>query len=396
MVDNISLCPLMAGGVITSYSPDILSTTDYYAGGQEMPGRKWTGGDEYRYSHNGHERQDEVYEGAQSAEYWMYDSRILRRWEMDPVVKEWESPYAAFGNNPIYFADPLGLDGDDKGNKSGGDKGHKLKGADGGRGARARYTHHHGHGIGHAKSKNVESQNKTTPQNPKEETLSGNTAPWFYLTYGVPGGIYGTPNTLWFLYGDRHYQHYHTKFSNASGKFSLDEPNTFVQMQGRLHESSSEWSLFLMKQKIDPLGLYKIEAPTAIEFGLASNRRYHTRFDRLFNFSTDISLTAGATYGAPMYKDPITGEYSQDEINFNGVTFKGSQTERYARVGYSATIVARVNFTFLSYMTAFTALSYHHLQGTWINSSQGGQKLGYKGSASITVGVGFDIKGYRR
>ncbi len=42
----------------------------------------------------------------------MYDSRIGRRWERDPVVKEWESPYAAFKNNPIQFADPLGLDGD--------------------------------------------------------------------------------------------------------------------------------------------------------------------------------------------------------------------------------------------------------------------------------------------
>ncbi len=39
----------------------------------------------------------------------MYDSRIGRRWERDPVVKVWESSYATFANNPILFADPLGL-----------------------------------------------------------------------------------------------------------------------------------------------------------------------------------------------------------------------------------------------------------------------------------------------
>ncbi len=88
---------------------------DYYPFGQTMPGRNWissVGG--YRYSHNGHEKENEIFEGAQSAEYWMYDSRLGRRWEQDPVVKEYESPYATFGNNPIYYSDPLGLDKEDE------------------------------------------------------------------------------------------------------------------------------------------------------------------------------------------------------------------------------------------------------------------------------------------
>ncbi len=74
-----------------------------------MPGRTWNAAS-YRYSHNGHEKEDEIFNGAQSAEFWMYDSRVMRRWERDPVVKPWESPYAVFGNNPIYYSDPLGLD----------------------------------------------------------------------------------------------------------------------------------------------------------------------------------------------------------------------------------------------------------------------------------------------
>ncbi len=89
---------------------------DYYPFGMTMPGRNWissVGG--YRYSHNGHEKENEIFEGAQSAEFWMYDSRLGRRWEMDPLAYEYQSPYAAFNNNPIVYADPLGLEGGDKG-----------------------------------------------------------------------------------------------------------------------------------------------------------------------------------------------------------------------------------------------------------------------------------------
>ena len=45
-----------------------------------------------------------------TAEYWEYDSKIARRWNVDPVKKEYESPYATFGNNPVRYVDPLGKD----------------------------------------------------------------------------------------------------------------------------------------------------------------------------------------------------------------------------------------------------------------------------------------------
>jgi hypothetical protein len=95
----------------------------------EMPGRKWTASN-YRYSHNGQEKETEIFSGANSAEFWMYDSRIGRRWELDPIQREYESPYACFSNNPIYFSDLLGLapGGGDKGkNKSSGKGGSDLK-----------------------------------------------------------------------------------------------------------------------------------------------------------------------------------------------------------------------------------------------------------------------------
>ena len=64
----------------------------------------------YRYFFNGQEADDEVFgEGVSlSAEFWQYDTRLGRRWNVDPVFKEYESPYACFAGNPVRFADPNG------------------------------------------------------------------------------------------------------------------------------------------------------------------------------------------------------------------------------------------------------------------------------------------------
>jgi len=69
----------------------------------------------YRFSFNGQEKDDEV-SGAgntMTAEFWEYDSRLGRRWNIDPLIKVRESPYATFGNNPIMTIDPLGLSVED-------------------------------------------------------------------------------------------------------------------------------------------------------------------------------------------------------------------------------------------------------------------------------------------
>jgi RHS repeat-associated protein len=59
---------------------------------------------------NGQEHDDEIFKGAMGAEYWEYDSRIGRRWNIDPIVDESISPYACFANNPILMNDPDGLE----------------------------------------------------------------------------------------------------------------------------------------------------------------------------------------------------------------------------------------------------------------------------------------------
>ena len=75
----------------------------------------------YLSGFNGMEHEDEVAPGMYTAEYWEYDSRIGRRWNTDPVVYPWQSSYACFNNNPIYYKDPSGLEptNDDKNKPTG-------------------------------------------------------------------------------------------------------------------------------------------------------------------------------------------------------------------------------------------------------------------------------------
>jgi len=75
--------------------------------------KKWA----YRYSFNGQERDDEI-AGAgniMTAEFWEYDTRLGRRWNLDPVEYPWQSGYSTFNNNPNYFNDPFGLEGEKPG-----------------------------------------------------------------------------------------------------------------------------------------------------------------------------------------------------------------------------------------------------------------------------------------
>jgi len=65
---------------------------------------------DYRFGFNGQEKDNEVagIGNFTTAMFWEYDSRIGRRWNVDPIVHVWESPYATFSNNPILFLDPKG------------------------------------------------------------------------------------------------------------------------------------------------------------------------------------------------------------------------------------------------------------------------------------------------
>ncbi|HEX8548378.1 MAG TPA: hypothetical protein VF691_15565, partial [Cytophagaceae bacterium] len=101
-------------GLIDIHQVDIASARDYSSFGAQLYGRGFVS-DAYRYGGAGGQEEDsEIYgEGnSYTAEYWQYDPRLGRRWNIDPVNFEWQSTYAAFNNNPIYFTDPTGLTGE--------------------------------------------------------------------------------------------------------------------------------------------------------------------------------------------------------------------------------------------------------------------------------------------
>ncbi len=96
---------------ITSYQPVLIASQDYYPFGMQMDSR----GDNslntpYRFGFNGQEKDREIYnnENTTTALFWEYDGRIGRRWNVDPVVKEWESSYLTFSANPVFNVDIKG------------------------------------------------------------------------------------------------------------------------------------------------------------------------------------------------------------------------------------------------------------------------------------------------
>ena len=90
-------------------SNQFINKYEYHPFGVGLKNRDFTS-EKYRYGFNGQESVDEV-SGSKShyiAEHWMYDSRIGRRWNIDPINNPSTSTYACFYNNPILFNDPNG------------------------------------------------------------------------------------------------------------------------------------------------------------------------------------------------------------------------------------------------------------------------------------------------
>lgn len=87
---------------------------EYYPGGMQMPGRKYSSSSLYRYGFNGKEKSDEVYGEGNVYDYGfrIYNPRISRFLSVDPLTKSypWYTPYQFAGNKPIIAVDLDGLE----------------------------------------------------------------------------------------------------------------------------------------------------------------------------------------------------------------------------------------------------------------------------------------------
>ncbi|MBI5372838.1 MAG: hypothetical protein HZA79_12520 [Sphingobacteriales bacterium] len=100
-------------GTVLYHSAEILTATDYYPGGMEMPGRKYSS-DKYRYGFNGKENDNEVKGEGNQQDYGMriYDPRLGRFLSVDPIEHQYPelTPYQFASNRPIDGVDLDGLE----------------------------------------------------------------------------------------------------------------------------------------------------------------------------------------------------------------------------------------------------------------------------------------------
>lgn len=100
-------------GTFSHYSADVVSVTDYYPFGMQMPGRVMNAG-EYRFGFQGQEKDDELKGDGNSLNYTyrMHDPRIGRFFAVDPLADKYphNSVYAFSENTPIRFVELEGLE----------------------------------------------------------------------------------------------------------------------------------------------------------------------------------------------------------------------------------------------------------------------------------------------
>jgi RHS repeat-associated protein len=117
----------MYNSVDGNYEPVMISWADYYAFGMLQSGRHGSATSElYRYLFQSMETDRGISgEGnSYTTEFRQYDPRLGRWKSLDPLMSKYPmmSPYVAFNNNPVFFIDPLGLEGV---NPDGGNEGAK-------------------------------------------------------------------------------------------------------------------------------------------------------------------------------------------------------------------------------------------------------------------------------
>jgi RHS repeat-associated protein len=100
-------------GVVNYYNADVVTASDYYPFGSQMPGRKFSqANSSYRYGFNGKEKDNEISCDGNHLDFGarVYDSRLGRFLTRDPQEKifVYQSTYCYASNNPIRFVDVNG------------------------------------------------------------------------------------------------------------------------------------------------------------------------------------------------------------------------------------------------------------------------------------------------
>jgi RHS repeat-associated protein len=102
----------ISGSTPTDFRPDVVSISNYYPFGMEMPGRAWASGEKYRYGFNGKEKDSNGEWGLTHYDYGfrIYNPGLGKFLSVDPLTAGYPSwsPYPFAMNSPIIGVD---LDG---------------------------------------------------------------------------------------------------------------------------------------------------------------------------------------------------------------------------------------------------------------------------------------------
>ncbi|WP_317192854.1 RHS repeat domain-containing protein, partial [Aureivirga marina] len=113
VLSTVSDRKLVDSDINTTFKPKVLSYSDYYPFGMQLPNR-FGNSDTYRYGFQGQERDDEIKGEGNSInyKYRMHDPRVGRFFAVDPLSDKYPhySPYSFSGNKVIHAIELEGLE----------------------------------------------------------------------------------------------------------------------------------------------------------------------------------------------------------------------------------------------------------------------------------------------
>jgi hypothetical protein len=285
-----------------------------------------------RYGFNGQEKTDEIagIGNHTTAEFWEYDTRVGRRWNLDPKPQAGESPYSSLRDNPIMRKD---ADGDSSIFPVLVAKIEQIA---------SRVT------VSVGENGVATSNNKGTPGNTLIAPIYGGAQP-----YGSGWG--GGPT----------------------------EPNSYVEILYDLKygDDSKQAGLHWMKNKLEqfPSGI-KDDAPTAADAivgGLIADKQLNKSLSLRANAYTG----AGVLFGAPLVPSGSRLVNPPPVVAYLG--------DPYRVIGLSQISIAKVDVTYVKKLSIFAAGTVHNMLLFAQHSTTGNGPVKGIGLVSAAAGVTY-------
>ena len=110
VINNKKVGIKIAFNTVNYFNPEVISASEYYSGGMQMPARHLSTGVQYQYGFNGKEKDKEVVQYDYG--FRIYDPRLVRFKSVDPLTKEYPelTPFQFASNTPIQAIDLDGLE----------------------------------------------------------------------------------------------------------------------------------------------------------------------------------------------------------------------------------------------------------------------------------------------